>query len=82
MIEKEDLYKLDYIGMVFKEALRLWPPVPSINRITVEDIHINGYFIPKNTEISVSLFLSTNLYYDSNSSFFLILLQVFNLRYS
>jgi len=53
IIEKEDLQNLEYIGWVFKETLRLWPAVPSLNRITTEDLNIREYFIPKNTQISV-----------------------------
>lgn len=53
MIENEDLPKLEYTSWIFKETLRLWPLVPSINRLLNEDLIINGYFVPKNTEISV-----------------------------
>lgn len=53
MLEIEDLHNLEYTQCVYKEALRLWPPIPSVNRITNEDLFINSYFIPKDTEISV-----------------------------
>ena len=43
-----------YTKNVFKETLRLWPVIPSINRITTEEINIDNIRIPKNTEIAVT----------------------------
>jgi cholesterol 24(S)-hydroxylase len=56
-ITNEDLTKLNYVKNVFKETLRLWPVIPSINRITNEELIIDNIIIPKNTEISVTLFI-------------------------
>lgn len=53
VIESDDLGHLEYIGWVFKETLRLWPVIPSINRLISEDLNIQGYYVPKGTEISV-----------------------------
>lgn len=61
VIEADDLPSLEYISWVFKETLRLWPAVPSVNRFINEDLTIRGHFIPKNTEISVIDFFFINL---------------------
>ncbi|CAF0770654.1 unnamed protein product [Brachionus calyciflorus] len=55
-VTMEDLEQLEYTGYVLSETLRLWPVVPSINRITNQDMKINEYFIPKGTDISFSSF--------------------------
>jgi len=53
----EDLDKFPYTTMVIKEALRLYPPVPFLARITEEPLEILGYEIPTNTEIFLSPYL-------------------------
>ncbi|XP_033124342.1 cholesterol 24-hydroxylase-like [Anneissia japonica] len=50
-IEYQDLLKLKYLSMVFKEALRLHPPVNSAIRITSCEVTLNGYTCPKGTFI-------------------------------
>lgn len=49
----QDISELKYCACVFKEALRLYPPVASMARFNPEPIEINGYIIPENTTISV-----------------------------
>jgi cytochrome P450 len=39
---------------VFKEALRLWGPVPELMRRIENDMEIDGYFVPKKTAVYVS----------------------------
>ena len=50
----DDLGKLDDSKLVFKEALRMYPPVPAIPRRTLKEMEISGYTIPKNTTVSIS----------------------------
>ena len=42
----EDLPRLRYAQQVFKEALRLYPPVPVYEREVLEPITIGGYPLP------------------------------------
>ena len=46
-----------YVEAAFKESLRLYTPIPSISRVTDENITICDYDIPKGTEIVIPLFL-------------------------
>jgi cytochrome P450 len=41
---------------VIKEALRLFPPAPGMNREPVEDVTIGGYDIPKGVQLSLSIY--------------------------
>lgn len=50
----EDLDKLPLSLRVFKEALRLYPPVYIIGRVVVSDVEIGGYLIPKGTIVLIS----------------------------
>lgn len=52
-ITYEDLSELKYCNAVFKETLRLWPPVQRLNRICPDEMVINGLKIPPNTIFSV-----------------------------
>ncbi|KAL3682348.1 hypothetical protein R1sor_000370 [Riccia sorocarpa] len=42
-----DLKDLKYLTQVFNEVLRIATVVPAVGRIATEDIHFNGYVIPK-----------------------------------
>ncbi len=53
-LEYDDLGQLDDTKLVFKEALRMYPPVPGIPRRTVKDMELFGYQIPKNTAVAIS----------------------------
>ncbi len=48
----EDMDKLEYIHLLMKETLRLYPVAPGIVRVIEEDLNFKGYFIPKDTMIS------------------------------
>lgn len=53
-----DFPKLAYAQMVFKETMRLYPPIWGLPRIAVEDDEIDGYVIPKETRVLVSPYLT------------------------
>jgi len=52
----EDLSKMKYLGMVMKEALRLYPIVPCMTRITDQELVIEGKRIPPNTDLYLHTF--------------------------
>ncbi|CAB5116148.1 unnamed protein product [Rhizophagus irregularis] len=49
---KQQAYQL---AGLFKESLRLNAPASNIRRINLKDEVLGNYFIPKNTEISLSI---------------------------
>ncbi|KAK4486237.1 hypothetical protein RD792_008907 [Penstemon davidsonii] len=50
-IKESDILGLPYLEAVIKEIFRLHPPNPLLNRTSNADTEINGYRIPKNTQV-------------------------------
>ena len=46
--------KLKYIGCVFKEALRLYPPAPALTRVITDEMDVEGLKIPVGSSVNVS----------------------------
>jgi cytochrome P450 len=57
-ITYEDIAQLHYTDCVYKEVLRLWPPIPEIARLVTKKIQINGFDIPVGAWIMVSSYAS------------------------
>ncbi|MGB2247831.1 MAG: cytochrome P450 [Alcanivorax sediminis] len=53
-LEYDDLAKLEKTGLVFKETLRMRPPLTTFPRRTVKDVTFKGYRLPRNTMVNVS----------------------------
>jgi cytochrome P450 len=49
----ENISRLCYTEWVVKEAMRLYPPVPSVGREALEDCEIGGYRVPKGAQIAL-----------------------------
>ena len=47
----EKLEKLQFLENVIKESLRLHPPADVTSRVTLSDVEIGGYFVPRGTMI-------------------------------
>jgi len=49
--EFEDLPRLSYIGAVFNEAMRLYPPAPAFGRRPKEAVALGGYEVPAGSSV-------------------------------
>jgi cholesterol 24(S)-hydroxylase len=53
VVSFQDVNELKYCAAIFKEALRLFPPVSSLARVTQKKMEINSYAIPEQTFLLV-----------------------------
>ncbi|XP_022950766.1 cytochrome P450 CYP736A12-like [Cucurbita moschata] len=55
MVEESDLIHLEYLDMVTKEILRLYPPVPLlVPHESLQDCIVDDFFIPKKSRVIVN----------------------------
>ncbi|HVN39482.1 MAG TPA: cytochrome P450 [Myxococcota bacterium] len=52
----DELERLQILDGVIRESLRLLPPAPWTTRIAATDTHVGSHFIPKGTEVVLSIF--------------------------
>jgi cytochrome P450 len=66
-----DLPKLNYVEKVFREAMRLYPPVWTMGRFVQNDYTLGGYTIPKGSSLMFSQYVMhhNTKYYDNPESF-------------
>ncbi|HEY6404720.1 MAG TPA: cytochrome P450, partial [Nitrososphaeraceae archaeon] len=66
-----DLPKLKYVEKVFRESMRLYPPVWTMGRFAVNDYPLGGYTIPKGSSLMFSQYVMHHSakYYDNPESF-------------
>lgn len=67
----KDLPKFKYIEKIFRESMRIYPPVWSIGRLVEEDYLIDKYTIPKGSSIIMSQYVMhhDDKYYDQPNEF-------------
>jgi cytochrome P450 len=54
----DDVPRLTYTSMVFREALRLYPPALAFGRRPIEPVELGGYVIPARTSIILSPYIT------------------------
>lgn len=54
LVQESDIPSLPYIQAVIKETFRLHPPIPVVNRMTTEEMVIDGYRIPANCMVCIN----------------------------
>lgn len=54
----EEINRLEFLDMVIKEALRLYPPIHVGNRRAAVDVTVQGYHVPAGTRVMHSIYLS------------------------
>ena len=57
-LDLDALDRMQSLGMVINESMRLFPPVPAVCRKTLADTSIQGYFVPADTMVVVAPLLN------------------------
>lgn len=52
----EGLAKLDYLKRVIQESMRLYPPAWIMDRVSIEEDHFEGFFIPKDRVVGIYIY--------------------------
>ncbi|KAF0380802.1 cytochrome P450 [Gigaspora margarita] len=52
----DEIDQLKYLECIFKETLRIVPPVPLLRRYNLKDEIMNGHVIPKGTPLMISIY--------------------------
>ena len=53
----EDVPRLKYTEMVLAESMRLYPPAWALGRLTLDEVEIGGYVLPKRSLVLMSQFV-------------------------
>ncbi|XP_069591485.1 cholesterol 24-hydroxylase-like isoform X2 [Ranitomeya imitator] len=56
-IDYEDLKKMQYLGQVLKETLRLYPTAPGTSRLSLEEIVVEGVRIPAGSNVMFNTYI-------------------------
>ncbi|XP_030746386.1 aromatase-like [Sitophilus oryzae] len=56
-IREDDISRLEFMEMVIKEVMRLFPIAPFIMRKAVADTEVEGYTIPKGASVMIAISL-------------------------
>lgn len=66
-----DLPKLNYVEKMFREAMRLYPPVWTMGRFAQSDYKLGGYTLPKGSSLIFSQYVMHHSakYYDNPETF-------------
>ncbi|MGH9964584.1 MAG: cytochrome P450, partial [Nitrososphaeraceae archaeon] len=66
-----DLPKLNYVEKVFREAMRLYPPVWTMGRFVQNDYALGGYMLPRGSSLMFSQYVMhhSSKYYDNPKIF-------------
>ncbi|XP_077506300.1 cytochrome P450 4C1-like [Amblyomma americanum] len=55
-VTREDTDRMVFLEACFKEAMRLFPPIPFIGRVLDESIALDGVVIPKGVTVFINIF--------------------------
>jgi cytochrome P450 family 4 len=56
-VSLQDLSKLNYLDLVIKESMRIFPSIPYIGRVLSEELTAGGYTFPENANMIISPYL-------------------------